>query len=152
MELFHLLIYVVLLTYLGSKMIPHFISTITCQCFCSLISRLDLVYSIRFDELCSLVFVISQFPPLVESVQLKLSALRSMLLEECGLGPLISEVLIPGDGVVLLLSQGCSFHARSSGETGRLVARRQWLRGLGPPLETSLEIGILMNLWIGSGL
>ena len=74
-----------------------------------------------------------------------------MLLEEGRLGPLISEVLIPGDGVVLLLSRRRSFHAWFRREAG-LVAWLQWLRGLGSPLETSLEIGILVDLRIRSGL
>ena len=74
----------------------------------------------------------------------------SMLLEEGRLGPLISEVLIPGDGVVLLLSRRRSFHAWSRCETG-LGTWRQRLRSLRTPLETSLEISVLVDLWIRSG-
>ena len=70
-----------------------------------------------------------------------------MLREERGLRPLVSEVLISGDGVVLLLPRGPSFRAWFGCEAG-LVVRRQRLRGLGPSLETSLEIGILVDLRI----
>ena len=101
-------------------------------------------------QLCSLVFVIGKFPPLVESVQLKLSALWSVLREERGLGPLVSEVLISGDRVVLLLSRGSAFRACFGCEAG-LVVWLQRFRGLGTPLETSLEIGILVDLRIRSG-
>ena len=73
-----------------------------------------------------------------------------MLLEERGLGPLVSEVLVPGDGVILLLFRGPSFRAWFGCEAG-LGVWLQGLRGLGSSLETSLEIGVLVDLRIRSG-
>ena len=54
-------------------------------------------------HLVPLIFIIYKFAPLIESIEFEFSAVRSMLLEEGGLGPLVLNVLVPCHRVVLLL-------------------------------------------------
>ena len=54
-------------------------------------------------HLCPLVFIIYKFAPLIESIKFKFSPLWAMVLQKCRLRPLVLDVLVSGDGVVLLL-------------------------------------------------
>ena len=54
-------------------------------------------------HLCSLVFIIYKFAPLIKPIKFKLSPLRAVILQECWLRPLILDVLISWNGVVLFL-------------------------------------------------
>ena len=110
MVLFQPPVHVVFLADFGSEIVAQIVSPVSRQCFCMFVHCLNFVHSVAFDEFRSFVFIICKLPPLVEPVQLELPALRPVLLEEGGFGPLVSEVLISGDGVVLLLFKWDSFH------------------------------------------
>ena len=74
------------------------------------IARLETQISSKFKynngcsylHFCLLVFIINEFPPLIEPVKLQLPSIGSMLLQESTLRPFVLDILVPGHWIVLL--------------------------------------------------